>query len=432
MVKKVYVGLTLDILHNGHTRLLEKAAALGTVTVGLLTNSAIAGHKRIPLLNWEQRAEIARSLNSVTEVVEQTEWDYSLNILKYKPDYFVHGDDWLTSSSNLRKNAISALSQYGGELIEVPSTPLIESSKLTSQQHLVLSRPDRRRATLRENLKNKKILRFIEAHSPLSALISEHLIIKNGDDARQFDGFWSSSLTDSTEMGMPDIEALDISKRLSNISNIFDVTSKPMIMDGDTGGIVEHLKLNINSMERLGISALIIEDKTGLKKNSLFGNDVEQTQADPHEFARKIQGAKTAITSPDFMLIARIESLILDKSVEDALARAKIYTEAGADGIMIHSRKKSTDELFEFSHEFRKSYPDVPLVAVPSSYSHVYETDLEAAGFNIVIYANHLLRASYRAMQEVASSILENQRAHEVEDDIISIKEILKLIPGTE
>ena len=344
----------------------------------------------------------------------------------------IHGDDWTEGPlAPYRDLAIKALNSYGGKLIEIPYTKDISSTKLVENILEIGTTPDSRRASLRRLINSKKIVRIIEAHSPLSALIGEKIKVNKDNQFREFDGFWSSSLTDSTEMGKPDIEALDISKRLENINNIFDVTTKPLIMDADTGGKIEHFNLNIKSMERLGISAVIIEDKKGLKKNSLFGNDVDQSQDDIEIFSEKIFSAKKNIISDDFMIIARVESLILEKGLDDALKRSFAYVDAGADGIMIHSRKKDPDEVFMFSKRFREVHPYIPLVVVPTSFNNIVEEELIDNGFNIVIYANHLLRASYPAMKKVAEQILLDSCSAGVDKDIISISEILNLIPGT-
>jgi len=428
----VYLGMSLDILHHGHINLIEHARKHGDVIVGLLTDSAIADHKRLPFLTYDQRKKVAENISGVVKVVPQNEWDYAVNIRKYRPDFMAHGDDWLEGPlAPYREHALSALSEYGGQLIEFPYTQGVSSGTISAELLELGTTPDIRRASLKRLLNAKKIVRIIEAHSPLSALIAEHTRVEKNGNIVQFDGFWSSSLTDSTEMGKPDIEALEISQRLHNINHIFDVTTKPLIMDADTGGKVEHFVLNIRSMERLGISAVIIEDKTGLKKNSLFGNDVAQSQEDIGSFAEKIRAARAARVSSDFMVIARIESLILEKGMADALKRADAYVEAGVDGVMIHSRQKKPDEIFEFSRIFRKSHPSIPLVSVPTSYNLVTEQELSDHGFNIVIYANQLLRASYPAMRDVALDILRNGRSAEVDNKIISINEILELIPGT-
>ena len=425
--------MSMDIVHHGHINIIENARKYGDIVVGLLTDSAIADHKRLPYLTYDQRKQVVENIKGVTEVVPQNEWDYSPNIRKYCPDYMVHGDDWVHGpESGVRDRALIALAECGGQLIEIPYTDGVSSSGIAAQQLQIGTTAEIRRRALRRSLSAKKICRFIEAHSPLSALISENAEEIIDGKVRSFDGFWSSSLTDSTEMGKPDIEALDISDRLANIDDIFEVTTKPLIMDADTGGKAEHFEMHVRSMERLGVSAVIIEDKTGLKKNSLFGNDVEQTQEDMDIFSEKIRMGRAALVNSDFMIIARVESLILEKGMDDAINRARSYVKAGADGIMIHSREKEPDEVFEFARIFRIEFPHTPLVCVPTSYSQVTEDELSDHGFNMVIYANQMLRAAYPAMSRVAHSILQNSRSLEVDKDLISISEILKLIPGTE
>ncbi len=429
---KVYLGMTIDIMHHGHINIIEKAREYGDIVVGLLTDSAVANYKRLPYLDYEQRLQIVKNIKGVTDVVPQNEWDYSPNLLKYKPEFMIHGDDWLEGPlKKYRQIALEALNTYGGKLIEIPYTKGISSTSMSRQMHELGTTPEIRKSTLKRLLACKKLVTILETHSPISALIAENASVEIDGIVRRFDGFWSSSLTDSTEMGKPDIEALDISKRLSNINNIFDVTTKPLIMDADTGGKVEHFLLNVRSMERLGISAVIIEDKKGLKKNSLLGNDVVQNQEDIDVFCEKIKVASSGRFSNDFMIISRIESLILGMGMDDALKRARAYVEAGSDGIMIHSRSTVPTEIFTFANSFRSDFPSVPLICVPTSFNQVKEPELEQNGFNIVIYANHMLRASYPAMKKVAHQILTNQRSYESDNSIISIKEILNLIPGT-
>lgn len=428
----VYIGLTIDVLHHGHINLIRTGALHGDVTIGLLTDKAVAQHKRLPYLTWEQRRDIVSSINSVKRVVPQETWSYADNIRLLKPDFMVHGDDWRAGpDSGLRDEAIRALAEYGGKLVEIPYTKGVSSGAVLADALLVGTTPDIRRRSLRRLLSAKPLVRLIEAHSPLSALIGESVVESIGNERREFDGFWSSSLTDSTERGKPDIEALDLSARLRNINDIFEVTTKPLVMDGDTGGKEAHFELNVRSMERLGISAVIIEDKAGLKKNSLLGNDAAQSQEDVDVFCNKIRAGRAALVSDDFMIIARVESLILDRGQHDAMLRARAYVAAGAHGIMIHSRQKRPDEIFKFANAFRQEFPAVPLVAVPTSYNSTTEQELEDHGFNIVIYANHMLRSAYPAMKKNARAILKHGRSLEIEEDIISISEILDLIPGT-
>jgi phosphoenolpyruvate phosphomutase len=424
--------MTADILHHGHVNIIARGRELGEVTIGLLTDAAVAGHKRLPLLTWEHRKQILENISGVARVVPQNTWDYAPNLLTYRPDYMVHGSDWLSGPlAPYRARAVAALNAYGGQLVETPYTEGVSSSDMAERQQALGTTPDLRRATLRRLLAAKPISRFIETHSPISAMIAEAAMVETGDQILRFDGFWSSSLTDSIVRGKPDIEAIAINSRLTGISEIFDVTTKPLIMDADTGGKLEHFELHVRSMERLGISATIIEDKTGLKRNSLFGAEVDQTQEEIPAFCDKIRAGRQARVSDDFMVIARIESLILEKGMADAMARAEAYAAAGVDGIMIHSRASQPDEVYEFARQFRQSFDSLPLVAVPTSYNQVYESDLAARGVNIVIYANHLMRAAYPAMKRAAEAILRDGRSLELDDELIGIKEVLELIPGT-
>ena len=430
--KKVYISLTADNLHHGHINLIKEAKKYGEVIIGLLTDRAVATHKKLPILNFEQRKLIVQNLSGVAEVIAQNEWDDSITIRKLKPDFVVHGDDWLTGKQSvMRKNVIDELKKYNGELIEIPYTKGISSEAISNMNKKVGISTDQRIQSLKRSIKNKDLTRIIETHSPISALIAENALARVNDREIYYDGFWSSSLTDASLIGKPDIEVVDISKRLENINNIFEVTSKPLIMDIDTGGKIEHLSLNIKTIERLGISAVIMEDKTGLKKNSFLSDTSSQLQESIEMFSDKIKTIKSNQQNQDFMVIARIESFILGKGLEDALLRAEAYLDSGSDGIMIHSKKDNPKEIFEFSKKFKGKFNEVPLVCVPSTYSSITENELIDNGFNVVIYANHLFRAAYPAMVEVANSILKNGRSKEIEDKLTSIKEMMDLIPGT-
>tara|TARA_B100000989_G_scaffold55108_2_gene37069 strand:- start:2106 stop:3404 length:1299 start_codon:yes stop_codon:yes gene_type:complete len=431
-MKTVYIGMTADTFHHGHINIISEARKYGKVIIGLLSDKALANHKRLPYLTWNQRKMILQNINGVHKIFKQDNWGYKEVILKYKPDFMVHGTDWLEGPLYpYRIEAIKALKSYGGKLVEIEYTKGVTSTAWSEHNKIIGTTSDVRRRSLKRLLASEKFIRIIEAHSPLSALIAENLSFHKNNKLVQFDGFWSSSLTDSTVLGKPDIEVLDINLRLGNINSIFEVTTKPLIMDGDTGGKIEHFELNVKSMERTGVSAVIIEDKKGLKKNSLLGNKVYQKQETIKDFCKKIIAGKKASLTNDFMIIARIESFILQKGLNDALKRAESYIKAGADGIMIHSKSKLPNEIFSFSKKFRKKYKKIPLICVPSTYNSVKEELLIKNGFNIVIYANHMLRASYPAMHNVAKSILKNSRSFEANQDIIKINEILKLIPGT-
>jgi phosphoenolpyruvate phosphomutase len=428
----VYVGMSADLIHPGHLNVIRKAAEIGEVIVGLLTDSAIASYKRLPYMNFDQRYEVISSIKGVTKVVAQDTLDYTANLRKYRPKYVVHGDDWQTGVQfNVRKEVIQTLAEWEGELIEVPYTNGISSTHLNRAAKELGITPDLRRNTLQRLLSAKPLVRFIEAHSGLTGLIVENIGVESDKGRKEFDGMWSSSLTDSTLRGKPDIEAVDVSSRMITLNDILEVTTKPIIYDADTGGKIEHMQFTVRTLERLGVSAMIIEDKIGLKKNSLFGNEVEQTQDSIEGFCEKIKSAKKCQVSQDFMVIARIESLILDAGMNDAVARARAYISAGADGIMIHSRQKDPAEIIEFCEIYSNFERKVTLVAVPSSYNQITEAELEALGVNVVIYANQLMRSAYPAMLETAKSILNHGRSSEADSKLMSITDVLELIPGT-
>lgn len=424
--------MTADIMHPGLIHIINEATKYGDVIVGLLTDKAIAEHKRLPYLTYEQRKEVVENIKGVSEVIPQEEWSYVDNLKRIRPDYIIHGDDWKNGPlREIREQVFEVMNEQGGKVIEIPYTKGINSSSLDKEIKSIGTTPDIRLKTLRRLINAKPIVRILEAHDGLCGLIIENLEIQKGDKREVFDGMWSSSLTDSTSKGKPDIEAVDLTTRLQDLNNILECTTKPIIFDGDTGGKIEHFTFTVRTLERHGISAIIIEDKVGLKKNSLFGTDAIQTQDTIEGFCAKIKAGKEAQVTQDFMIIARIESLIAGKPMSDALERAYAYVEAGADGIMIHSKNKSGEDIKEFCLTFRQRYAHVPIVVVPTTYDHIHESELRKWGVNVVIYANHMLRAAYPAMMRVACTILENGRAQEVRDLCMPIKEILELIPGT-
>ena len=430
--KKVYVGMSADIIHTGHLNILHEAQKYGRVTVGVLTDAAIASYKRLPYLTYEQRATIVSNLKGVEEVVPQTQLDYTENLLRLKPDYVVHGDDWKHGvQQKTREKIIETLAQWGGKVIDVPYTKGISSTMLNERLKEIGTTPDIRLKTLRRLINAKKIVRICESHSGLTGLIIENTHVMVNNIRHEFDGMWASSLTDSTSKGKPDIEAVDLTTRLHDLNDALEVTTKPIIFDGDTGGKMEHFAFTVRTLERLGISAIIIEDKVGLKKNSLFGTAVKQEQDTIEGFCAKIRTGKQAQITEDFMIIARIESLIAGKGIDDAMQRALAYIEAGADGIMIHSKEKSGEDIKQFCKALREKNASIPIVVVPTTYNHITEDELSLWGVNIVIYANHLLRAAYPAMVNCAKSILEHGRSLEANDLCMPIKEILELIPGT-
>jgi len=428
----VYVAISSDVLHGGHLNVVEAAAKLGKVTIGLLTDEAIATYKRPPILDYESRRALLANMRHVKAVVEQHTLSYAENLRRLKPDFVVHGDDWATGVQALvRAEVVEILAEYGGELVEVPYTKGLSGTKLEELLRPVVNTTELRRAKLRKLLKLKPWLRAIEASNGLSALIVENVraIDPNKDQVREYDAMWVSSLCDSTFKGKPDIELVDLTSRMRTIHDIMEVSTKPIIVDGDTGGRVEHFVHTVRTLERIGVSAVIVEDKTGLKQNSLFGTSAVQTLDDPQDFAAKINAGKRAQSTDDFMIIARLESLIAGAGLDDAIARAKVYVEAGADGIMIHSRHPDGQEIRDFMSRFRAYSTEVPVVLVPTTYNHLYESELAEMGASIVIHANHLLRSAYPAMYQTAQKILENGRSKEVDDEIMSIKDVLRLIP---
>ena len=430
-MKKVYLAMSADIIHHGHINVIEEARKLGEVTIGILTDEVIASYKRYPLLGYEQRKAIIENIKGVKNVIPQETLDYTPNLLKIKPDYVVHGDDWKVGvQKSIRNKVIETLGEWGGELIEVEYTEGVSISQLEQAVQKYGITPQLRIERLRRILEINPIVRVMEAHNGITGLIAEKTRLEKEGRIKQFDGIWISSLCDSTAKGKPDIELVDLTSRVSTVNEILEVTTKPIIIDGDTGGLVEHFVFTVKSLERLGVSAIVIEDKIGLKKNSLFGTDVEQTQDTVENFCFKISEGKKAQIDDNFMIIARIESLILKTGLDDAMRRARAYIEAGADGIVIHSKENNPDEVFQFCKEFRKLEMQVPLVVIPTSYSQVKESELMDMGVNMVIYANHLIRSAYPAMVNTAQSILENERALEAEKSCMPIKEILTLIPG--
>lgn len=426
--KIVYVPLAVDILHTGHLNIINTAKKYGKVVVGLLSDNAIAEYKDLPTLNYDERYKIVKSLKNVEKILKQKTWDYSSILESLKPDFFVHGDDWKKGiQKNTRENVINLLKKNKGKLIEVAYTKNVSSTSIKSNliNHLT---PTSRISNLKRLMDNKKIVRILEAHSPLSGLIAENIKIEKGNKIVQFDAMWSSSLTDSSVKGKPDNQSLDFSSRFSGIGDILDVTTKPIIFDADNGGRLEHLPFTIRTLERLGVSAIMIEDKVGLKKNSLFSDQSGVKQDSIRDFCKKIELVKKTRKSEDFLIGARIESFILGKGLQDGLKRAEAYSKAGADIILIHSKEKTPKEIFSFSKIFRKNKFYKPLVSVPSTYSKTTESMLIKNGFKIVIYANHMLRAAYPAMQNAAKSILKNQRSFELESKISSVKEVINLI----
>ena len=428
-MKKVYTCFCTDVIHEGHLNIINEAKKYGEVYVGVLTDEAMIRFDRFPTISFEERMQLVKNLDGVKEVLVQKEIMYDEVIKKLKPDYVIHGDNWKTGQLKvIRDNVEKALNAYGGQVIDVPYTYNENVKRVDAQLKEKLAMPEYRRKRLKQLLGLRPVVKTLEVHSGLTGLIAEKTVVEHNGEFDQFDAMWISSLCDSTAKGKPDIELVDMTSRFRTIDDVMEVTTKPIIFDGDTGGLIEHFVYTVRSLERMGVSAIIIEDKTGLKKNSLFGTEVEQTQDTIEHFSEKIAAGKKVQLTDDFMIIARIESLILDRGMEDALTRARAYVAAGADGIMIHSRKKEPDEILQFCNLFRKKNKTTPIVVVPTSFNSITESELAANGVNVVIYANQLTRSAFPAMEQTARDLLKYHRAKEVDSRLLPIKDIISLI----
>ena len=426
---KIYTCFSTDVIHEGHLHIIEEARKYGDVYIGVLSDEATIRYNKFPTIPLSERVEMIKKIPGVTDVLVQDEVMYDKIVSQLKPDYIIHGDNWKEAPlSALRDNAEKLLSAYGGKIIDVPYTFNENVKRVDKKTNERLAMPEYRRKRLKQLLGLRPIVKAMEVHSGLTGLIVEKTVVEHEGEFDQFDAMWISSLCDSTAKGKPDIELVDMTSRFRTIDDVMDVTTKPVIFDGDTGGLTEHFVYLVRTLERMGVSAIIIEDKTGLKKNSLFGTEVQQTQDDIPHFCEKIAAGKRVQLTDDFMIIARIESLILERGMEDALERAHAFVKAGADGIMIHSRKKDPAEILEFCDRFRADNKDTPIVVVPTSFNVITEEELAQHGVNIVIYANQLTRSAFPAMEQTAKDILKYHRAKEVDDRLMSISKILTLI----
>jgi len=427
--KTIYVPIAADIIHAGHLNIINKARKYGKVIIGLLSDKAIAEYKRLPLNSYNERLVVIKNLKNINKVVKQETWDYEKNLLQIKPDYLIHGDDWKTGvQKKTRLKVLKILKKIKGRLIEIPYTKNVSSTTIINKLNIHLDKKDSRVSLLKRLVKAKDIVRLLESHNALTGVIIEKLKIEKKNKLLEFDGMWSSSLTDSATRGKPDNQAVDFSTRFSGLSEILDVTTKPVLFDGDNGGKEEHIPYTVRTLERLGISGICIEDKVGTKKNSLFPNQHGSYQDSIKNFSNKISIAKRSQVTNDFFIVARVESFILGKTLKDAIKRANAYSAAGADAILIHSKEKNPNQIFQFAKQFKKSKFYKPMIAVPSTYSKTYEKDLIKNGFKVVIYANQLLRAAYPQMLSTAKRILQTGRAHDVEKNISPISEVINLI----
>ena len=417
--KIVYVGMSADIIHPGHLNILHEAQKYGRVIVGVLTDEAIASYKRLPYLNYEQRAMVVKDLKGVSEVIPQTTLDYRPNLEKIRPDYVVHGDDWKQGvQAKTRQDIIDKLAEWGGVVVDIPYTKGISSTMLNERLKEIGTTPDIRLKRLKRLLGAKKMVRICESHSGLTGLIIENTVVTVNNMKHEFDAMWAGSFTDSASKGKPDIDTVDLTTRLHELNDSLEVTTKPIVFDGLTGGEADRFVFAVRTLERLGISAIVIKDSLEKRHSAL---------EDIVVFCNKIQSGKHAQLTDDFMIIARCDSLIAGDSVRKAVERSMAYVKAGADGIMIHSQD-GPEQIRNFCMEFRKAEPKVPVFVMPSTYSEVYEDDIIKWGANAVIYANNLLRSSYPAMVNCAETILRNGRAFEADSICVAKEEIQRIV----
>ena len=419
--KTVYVGITGDMIHPGIINIIQQGAKYGRLIVGLLSNEAIATHKRIPYLTFEQRKAVIENIKGVSEVVPQEDWSYVPNLLKLKPDYIIHGDDWKTNYlKGIREEVFDVMKKIGGEVIEIPYTKGINSSQLFESTTNNGITAVQRLKSLRQLMNYKPIIRIMEANSGLSGLIIENLKIEKEDGIQRFDGIFIN-LLDSNPSGVSEQESSNFMLKLNTVTDILECTTRPIIYGGYTSDNYENITFTIEKLELMGISAIIIEDK--------FKNT--QELCNEEEFCLKIKEGKKAQINPDFMIIAGIEELILGKSMDDALKKALASIKAGADGILISSNQKNGDDIKEFCSKLRKENKNIPIVLIPTTYNQFTEKELGEWGANIIIYADYLKKVTYPAMKKCAETILKSERSLEVNEMCMPIKEILNLIPGT-
>ena len=418
-----YIALSDDILTKSNIEIIKKSSKYGFVIIGLMSDNAINEYKSAPLLNFNQRKLIAENLKNVHKVVEQKTRDYTDNLIKYKPKYVIHKKNHWSKGhqKKIRDKIISTISKWSGKLLEF-------KTKEEFNTDIIQTNPDLRRNKLVRLINSKKIVRLLESHSSLSALIIEKLKVDVKNISEEFDGLWCSSLADSAVRAKPDNQSVDLTTRVNSLNDILETSTKPIMFDADNGGSLEQLPYVVKNLERLGVSAMVMEDKVGSKKNSLFDDQSGSKQDTISNFCKKLKLASKSRVTNDLLIVARIESFILNKGISDALKRAEAYSRAGADLILIHSKAKTAKEIFSFSKLYKKSKYFKPMVCVPSTYSDTHEKDLIINGFKVVIYANHLLRSIYPAMIKTAKSILKNKKSRNIERNISSVKEIISLI----
>lgn len=268
---------------------------------------------------------------------------------------------------------------------------------------------------LKQMLQSDQLEFIMEAHNGLSARIVEEA---------GFKGIWGSGLTLSASLGVRDNNEASWTQVLDMMEFMSDATTIPILLDADTGyGNFNNVRRLVRKLEQISIAGMCLEDKLFPKTNS-FINSEQQPLADIEEFAAKIKAAKDTQQDPDFCVVARVESLIAGWELDEALKRAEAYHLAGADAILMHSKLKTADQILAFLREWQNR---CPVVIVPTTYYNTPTSAYEEANVSLVIWANHLLRASIKAMQQTAAQIYQERTISTIEGQVVTVKEIFRL-----
>jgi len=400
--KTVYVGMVGDMLHVGHINILKTAARLGRVTVGVLTDRAVVGYKRLPLLAFEDRVRVVESIADVAAVVPQKTLSYVENLRALRPDYVVHGDDWRYGDqvSRARAEVIATLGEWGGELVEVAYTKGISSTAIHRSGAADALFSGTRQGRLRRLLAAKPTLRIVEAHSGLSAKIAAE--VRGPDGATGFDAVWQSGLTDAIHRGKSDGGAVDRGRRLQAVEEILDAGPLPLIYDGRAAGRPETVFDLTRALDKAGVSALCLGDRS----------DPDRTgpEMSPAETVAQIEAVRAACPTGAVMAISRIVvaapgnggSGALDRALDRALA----LLEAGSDAVMFDSAADTAEPILDIAARLRRQRRDVPLFAAQSDRWGAPIHRFENAGIDAVVYETHLLRATVAPMRRAATALL--------------------------
>jgi phosphoenolpyruvate phosphomutase len=429
--KTVFVVMSAEIFHPGHLNIIKVARDLGEVTVGLATDRFNARYKRLTLMSYEDRKAIVENINGVKNVIAQDTLDLAPILRELRPDYFVHGDDWKFGPLKaVRQQVLEVMQEWGGVLVEPPYTEGISSTKLNAAWRSIGATPETRIRHFRRMLEFQPVVRLLEVHNSLSGIIIERTLVEGNERDKEFDGMWYSDLTDSLAKGKPNSSFVDLTSRINTIHGILESTTKPLIVEAGNGGITEHFVSTVKTLERLGVSAVVIADKVGYEGAVFSLNGNEPVQEDVNDFARKIASGKKTQVNKDFSIITQINSLVMHEDVENALRRARVYIEAGVDALMIHSNVETLTDFFEFCRSYRNLEDKVPLLAAIPARSSLDEDQLISAGVQFIVYPDQLLRAAYTSMLNAAKTLLIQARASDVDELYAPISEICDFVPG--